>query len=63
MEKSVVDVDSWPGEDRALGVGLVVGTEVLLQNLLSIFILSQEWQQLLGTPKREGRSTKSVMRT
>lgn len=63
MEKSVVDIESWPGEGRAFGVGLVMGTAALLQNLLGIFIVSQEWQQLLGTPRREGGSATSVMRT
>lgn len=63
MEKNVVDVEAWPVEGGALGVALVMDTAALLQHLLGIFILSQEWQQLLGTPWREGGSTTSVMRT
>lgn len=62
MEKNELGFECWPGEGRALRVGLVMDTAAFLQNLLGIFVLSQEWQQLLGTPGREGGSTTSVMR-
>lgn len=57
MEKNGLGFECWPGEGHAM-----MDTAAFLQNLLGIFVLSQEWQQLLGTPGREGGSTTSVMR-
>lgn len=48
--EGVVDVQSWPREGVVLGVALLMGTAASLQHSLGIFILSQEWQLLLGMP-------------